>query len=159
MSKRLLIIITFLHLVNCKAGVFQSFININLKHVTICKSNRESTDEIDYEIVDIVNQNHLWLNLWDCLYAEIPEIHDGLIILDQITSKDMTTIFMKRGIQSSLKANIWLLQTERPNSEIIHFFKNAPIKIGLNAKIFIIDHLNKVTHITGNGRHNADMKV
>ena len=159
MSKRVLIIITFLHLVNCKASVFQSFINLKLKHVTICNSNRESTDEINYEIVDIFNQNYLWLKLWDCLNAEIPVIHDGLIILDQTTSKDMTTIFMKRGIQSSLKANIWLLQTERPNSEIIHFFKNAPIKIGLNAKIFIIDHLNKVTHITGNGRHNADMKV
>ena len=159
MSKRVLIIITFLHLVNCKAGVFQSFINQNLKHVTVCNGNQESTDYIDHEFVDIFNQNYLWLKHWNCLYSEIPELHDGLIVLDQITPKEMTTIFTKKGIQSSLKANIWLVQSINSSLGIIDFFKKSPFKLGLNAKIFAIDNLNNVIQIIGTGRHDADSKV
>ena len=156
---RIFIITTLWHLVNCKISVFQTFGNPNLKHITICNCNKESTDEFDYEFVDILNQKDLWLNLWDCLYSDIPEFHNGIIILNQITQKDMMTIFAKEGIQSSLKGNIWLIHAVGSTIGIVDFFEETPIKIGLNAKIFIIDHSNNVIQIIGNGRHSADSKV
>ena len=52
-STRIFIIVTFLHQ-SCNAGAFQSLINQDLKHMTIC--NQESTDEIDNQEASIQNK-------------------------------------------------------------------------------------------------------
>ena len=93
---------------------------------------------------------------WNCLDLKTTNLNEGLVILNQVSKKDLSTILQSKGIQMSLKYNIWLILTSSSNSteSILDFLMHGQqfLKIGLNAKIFVIDHMSNVTQVMGNAQ-------
>ena len=99
---------------------------------------------------------------WNCLDLKTTNLNEGLVILNQVSKKDLSTILQSKGIQMSLKYNIWLISTSSNSTEsILEFLLHGQqfLKIGLNAKIFVIDHMSNVTQVIGNGGFETTIKV
>ena len=110
-------------------------------------------------MVHVAYHNDLWLVPWNCLKSEIPEMNGGLIILNQALPKDVTTIFKKEGIQLSWMVNVWFILTSNLAPQPKQFMKLSPVKIGLNAKIFIMDRHTNVGQVIGKATFDVDTKV
>ena len=84
------------------------------------------------------------------------------MILNQIRKEDLASVLQSKGIQMSLKYNIWLISTSSNSTEsILEFLLHGQqfLKIGLNAKIFVIDQMSNVTIVIGNGGFETTIKV
>ena len=132
-------------------------INDRLKYISVC--NLDNTDEVFEELIHIAYHNNLWLAPWNCLESGIPELNNGIIILNQALPVDVTTIFKKEGIQLSWMLNVWFILTSDLAPQPIEFLKVSPVKVGLNAKIFIMDKFTNVGQVIGKARFDFDTKV
>ena len=150
-----------LHLIVFTVGINTKFIkpliHDKLKHISVC--NFDNNDEISDELVDVAYHNDLWLVPWNCLESGIPELNGGIIILNQALPEDVTTIFKKEGIQLSWMVNIWYILTSDLAPQPIEFMKLSPIKVGLNAKIFIMDKFTSVGQVIGKATFDVVTKV
>ena len=144
-----------------KAGSFiEPFIDTKLKNIFFC--GNDPAEEITNELIEIFHKHKLWLMKWNCLDLETTNLNEGLVILNQVSKKDLSTILQSKGIQMSLKYNIWLISTSSNSTEsILEFLLHGQqfLKIGLNAKIFVIDQMSNVTIVIGNGGFETTIKV
>ena len=143
--------------VSYETDFIKPLIHDKLNHMSIC--NLDNTDEISEELVHVAYHNDLWLVPWNCLKSEIPEMNGGLIILNQALPKDVTTIFKKEGIQLSWMVNVWFILTSNLAPQPKQFIKLSPVKIGLIAKIFIMDRCTSVGQVIGKATFDVDTKV
>ena len=158
---QILICLNFLHLIVLSEGFDTEFIKPLIhdksKHITVC--NLDNTDEISDELVHVAYYNDLWLAPWNCLESGIPELNNGIVILNQALPEDVTTIFKKEGIQLSWMVNIWFILTSDLAPQPSEFIKISPVKVGLNAKIFIMDTFTNVGQVIGKATFDVVTKV
>ena len=77
------------------------------------------------------------------------------------------------GIQDSLATNTWIIHTINVSNQIIDYFSDLPLRIGMNAKIFFIKstfeikfesfgpstkEFTKITQILGTGTTNVEFQ-
>ena len=158
---QILICLNFLHLIVLSEGFDTEFIKPLIhdksKHITVC--NLDNTDEISDELVHVAYHNDLWLAPWNCLESGIPGLNNGIVILNQALPEDATTIFKKEGIQLSWMVNIWFILTSALAPQPSEFIKISPVKVGLNAKIFIMDTFTNVGQVIGKATFDVVTKV
>ena len=140
-----------------KIEFIKPIINGRPKHLSVC--NLDNTDEISDELVHVAYHNDLWLAPWNCLESGIPELNNGIVILNQALPEDVTTIFKKEGIQLSWMVNIWFILTSDLAPQPSEFIKLSPVKVGLNAKIFIMDSFTNVGQVIGKATFDVVTKV
>ena len=132
-------------------------VNDRMKHISVC--NLDNNDEISEELVHVAYHNDLWLAPWNCLESGIPELNDGIIILNQALPEDVTNIFKKEGIQVSWMVNVWFILTSDLAPHPTEFMNLSPVKVGLNANIFIMDRFTTVGQVIGKATFDVNTKV
>ena len=143
--------------VSYETDFIKPLIHDKLNHMSIC--NLDNTDELSEELVHVAYHNDLWLVPWNCLKSGIPELNNGIVILNQAMPEDIATIFKKEGIQLSWMVNVWFILTSNLAPQPKQFMKLSPVKIGLNAKIFIMDRHTNVGQVIGKATFDVDTKV
>ena len=138
----------------------EPFLNQKTKSITVC--NFANLDQLYEEIFEISAVIHSWMNVWDCIESDIPPTQESLIILNEITPKDLQTVFSKSNIQNSITYNTWLIHISNKVHDAHSFFGDIKIKIGINARIFIVQ-ASESSHVAyqviGTGLHKVDFKV
>ena len=138
----------------------QPFLSQRPKTVAVC--NLAMDDHIYEEIFEMTAHFPSWVNYWDCIESGIPQAHESLIILNEITAKDLEKVFSKSNIQNSISYNTWLIHISGTLQDVFSLFDDVKLKIGINAQIFIVQSskLSKdVIQVIGTGRKKVDLKV
>ena len=138
----------------------QPFLSQRPKTVAVC--NLAMDDQIYEEIFEMTAHFPSWVNYWDCIESGIPQAHESLIILNEITAKDLEKVFSKSNIQNSISYNTWLIHISGTLQDVFSLFDDVKLKIGINAQIFIVQSskLSKdVIQVIGTGHKKVDLKV
>ena len=136
------------------------FLNQKTKSISVC--NFAHLDQLYEELFEVSAEFQIWMNIWDCIESDIPQTQESLIILNEITPKDLQTVFSKSNIQMSITYNTWLIHVSDKLLNAYSFFDDITIKIGINAQIFIVQSLessNVALQVIGTGLHKVEFKV
>ena len=137
------------------------FLKQKPKTVNVC--DFADDDQFYEEMFEISAKSlSIWVNIWDCIVSDLPQTQDSLIILNEITSEDLITVFSKKNIQNSITYNTWVIHINKELPDIYSIFDDIKIKIGINAQIFIVQssHLNhNVVQVIGTGLKKVDFKA
>ena len=138
----------------------QPFLNQRPKTIAVC--NFAMDDQIHEEIFEMSANFPSWVNFWDCIESGIPQAHESLIILNEITAKNLQKVFSKSNIQNSISYNTWLIHISGTLQDAYSLFDDIKLKIGINARVFIVQSSksSKVAiQVIGTGRKKVDFKV
>ena len=139
----------------------KNFINNSTKYLIICNLNVIS----DLVIVEFVTNAYdfgIWIQNWQCEAEDIPDAQNALVILNEIKEEQISNVLTKENIQKSLRTNTWLIYTSDSKKEAKSYFKQNRLKIGINAQMFFVKHVNdiySVTQILGTATLDLKFKV
>ena len=114
----------------------QPFLSQRPKTIAVC--NLAMDDQIYEEIFEMSVNFQSWVNYWDCIESGIPQAHESLIILNEITAKELEKVFSKSNIQNSISYNTWLIHISGTLQDVYSLFDDVKLKIGINARVFIV---------------------
>ena len=63
-------------------SLVETFLHADLNHVILC--SEDSTDDTLEYLLNIINRKNIWIYYWNCAREEIPPIHNGLMILNNV---------------------------------------------------------------------------
>ena len=162
----LLLVVLFFQLTiltNAQYEFLQYLISDTTKQLLTCNIKGH-----DFEVENMVQiQDHyseLWIKYWDCFGSSIPQVHDAIIILNQIQPFQWYEILQKKNIQLSLSSNHWVIYVSPSEvSSITSYFNQKILKIGIDAGILFIKKTpNKkevITQVIGKGTYETEFKV
>ena len=136
------------------------FLHANINHVVLC--NEESSDDIFEDILDSIGEKDIWINHWNCSRDEIPFVHKGLIILNNVKPKVFKAILKLQGIQKSLSSNLWIVKVPSTVQDLTEYFTESKLKLGLNVQLFFVKsvaELNSVVQALGLGDFQPKFEV
>ena len=117
------------------------FLHQNVNHVILC--NEESTDDIYEDVLDSISDKDIWINHWNCTRDEIPFVHKGLIILNNVQPEVFKKILKLQGIQKSLSSNLWIVKVPNAVQDFTEYFTESKLKLGLNVQLFFVKSVAK----------------
>ena len=128
-----------------------------VKNLVLCDPKQD--DEVTSNVVQIAEDQKLWVTHWSCSEAEIPKLSEALYILNRIEPKHMRSILKQKHIQHQLASNTWMIiPTNRSENTISKYFDQDYLRLGLNINMFFIAR-DKVVQILGKGSYEVDFKV
>ena len=137
----------------------EPFLNQSPNTIVICNM---ALDDQAYFNTFLMSLNYAgWIDLWNCIDSEIPKVHGSLMMLNDIDSIDLKTIFSKRGVQNSISHNIWVIHIRNVLQDPFSLFDKVTLKIGLNAQIFIMqssDSRKNLIQVLGTGTNQVEFK-
>ena len=159
------IVVLFFHLTLLTSAQYeflQYLISDTTKQLLTC-----NIKDHDFEVDDMVQiQDHhseLWIKYWDCFESKIPQVHDAIIILNEIKPFQWYEILQKKNIQLSLSSNHWVIYISQSEASIASYFNQKFLKIGLVAGILFIkkkpDRKEVITQVIGKGTYDTEFKV
>ena len=138
----------------------QPFVNQRPKTIAVC--NLAMDDQIYEEIFEMTANFPSWVNYWDCIESGIPQVHQSLIILNEITAKNLQKVFSKSNIQNSISYNMWLIHISGTLQDVYSLFDDVKLKIGINAQLFIVQSSKPskdIIQVIGTGHKKVNFKV
>ena len=138
----------------------QPFLSQRPKTIAVC--NLAMDDQIYEEIFEMTANFPHWVNYWDCIESGIPQAHESLIILNEITAKELEKVFSKSNIQNSISYNTWLIHISGTLQDVYSLFDDVKLKIGINARVFIVQSSKSskvVIQVNGTGLKKVNFKA
>ena len=88
---------------------------------------------------------------------------DAIVLMNEIDSSKIKSMFDQRGIQEKLEENVWIIHSRNGSKQAKEYFEENSFRLGLNAQIFFIksgEDINlEVTQIIGKGTKNIGFEV
>ena len=138
----------------------KNFLHSNINNVILC--NEESSDDIFEDVFDSTGEKDIWVNHWNCSRDEIPSVHKGLIILNNVRPKIFQNILTLQGIQKVLSSNLWIIKVPSSVQDLAEYFTKSKLKLGLNVQLFFVNSFagqNHVVQALGLGDLQPNFKV
>ena len=117
------------------------FFNTSTNSFVLCHLNGISDFMIDEFVTNAQNFGK-WIQGWQCDIEDIPDAQNSLIILNDISEQQLSNVLTKENIQKSLRSNTWLIYTSDSKKDPRSYFSQNRLKIGINAQIFFVKHVN-----------------
>ena len=119
-----------------KVDVIEKFLSTShsYKTLAICGS---ITDQDYTSLQDISDQNLIYVKYWNC--CQMVYEHNTLMIFVEPNVKDLEIILNQSGAQNCLHTNTWLIFHDDMVFDMRRPFGNSQFRIGLNAKIFLVN--------------------
>ena len=158
----LVLFFEFTLLTNAQYEFLQYLISDTTKQLLTC--NIKGHDfEVDIMVQIQDHHSELWIKYWDCFGSSIPQVHDAIIILNQIQPFQWYEILQKKNIQLSLSSNFWVIYVTQSEVSITSYFIQKILKIGIDAGILFIkktpDKKEVITQVIGKGTFETEYKV
>ena len=141
-------------------SLMETFLSPDINHVIVCSEN--STDGALEYMQSIIDRNDIWIYYWYCAREEIPPIHNGLMILNNVEPEIFKKILQLQGIQNSLTSNLWIIQVPSSVQDLEEYFSKNKLKLSLNIQIFFIKSIkeqNSVVQALGLGKYQPKFEV
>ena len=141
-------------------SLMERFLSPDINHVLLCSEN--STDDTLEYLQNIINQKNIWIYYWNCAREEIPPIHNGLMILNNVQPKIFKRLLTLQGIQNSLASNLWIIQVPSSVQDLEEYFSKNKLKLSLNIQIFFMKSIkeqNYVVQALGLGKYQPKFEV
>ena len=141
-------------------SIMETFLHADISHVILC--SEDSTDDTLEYLQNIINRKNIWIYYWNCAREEIPPIHNGLMILNDVQPKIFKRLLTLQGIQNSLASNLWIIQVPSSVQDLEEYFSKNKLKLSLNIQIFFMKSIkeqNSVVQALGLGKYQPKFEV
>ena len=103
-------------------------------HLVLCES--EFFDDENYhKVIEFSHNFDLYLEKWDC-FNNVPKLNKALIVTNNPNPIHFSNLLNQKDAQRSLASNIWLIISRNDSMNLLEYFDNNELRIGLNAQIF-----------------------
>ena len=152
-----LITITFVSIcVASKVDVIDKFLSTSHSYKTIAICGN-ITDQDYKSLIDISDQNMIHMKYWNC--SQMVYEHNTLMIFVEPNVKDLETVLNQSGAQNCLHTNTWLIFHDDMVFDMNWAIGRSQLRIGLNAKIFLVDKSKSIKQVLGTGSIEVILEV
>ena len=152
-----LLLISFVSIcVASKVDVIDKFLSTShsYKTLAICGNIIDQ----DYKsLLDISDQNMIHVKYWNC--SQMVYEHNTLMIFVEPNVKDLETVLNQSGAQNCLHTNTWLIFHDDMVFDMNWAIGRSQLRIGLNAKIFLVDKSKSIKQVLGTGSIEVILEV
>ena len=153
----LLVTITFVSIcVASKVDAIDKFLSTSHSYKTIAVCGN-IIDQDYASLQDISDQNMIYLKYWNC--SQMVNEHNALMIFVEPNLKDLETILNQSGAQKCLHVNTWLIFHDDMVFDMNWAIGRRKLRIGLNAKIFLVNESMFIKQVLGTGSIEVILEV
>ena len=152
-----LLLITFVSIcVASKVDVIDKFLSTSHSYKTLAICGNISDQDYKY-LQDISDQNMIYVKYWNC--SQMVYEHNTLMIFVEPNVKDLETVLNQSGAQNCLHTNTWLIFHDDMVFDMNWAIGRSQLRIGLNAKIFLVDKSKSIKQVLGTGSIEVILEV
>ena len=148
--------ITFVsYCISSEVDVIDKFLSTSHTYKTLAICGKITDHDYKY-LLDISDQHKIYVKYWNC--SQMLYEHNTLMIFLKPSVKDLETILDQNGAQNCLQTNTWLILDDAV-FDMKRPFGRSRLRIGLNAKIFIVNESMSIKQIMGTGSIDVILEV